>query len=310
MDDSPRLSGEEWQLWADRLLKRHYGPGEYQTVPDNQKGDAGIEGFTISSGHAYQAYGPEEPLTTDQRLKKHQKKMSDDIRKFIQNRDTLAAILGDVKIRRWILLVPYFDSKQIVGHAAKKTEEVIAANLSYVHNDTFRVMIEDEETFIVERDQLLNANLTTLSVVSEQMMPGAIADWADEHDALVRTLDEKTRRLPTLHDDRARRTFRDLIIKHFLEGQNSLEELRKYPTIYEKIRRAKSERERYLATEVMLATGSVSEILRAVLEDTREVVKSEVLNMSVNTLDAVAWEAVADWLIRCPLDFPRGVPDG
>lgn len=61
MDELP-LSGNDWQEWVDKLLQRHYGPGEYQKVPDKDKGDAGIEGFTVNSGHAYQAYGPEEPL--------------------------------------------------------------------------------------------------------------------------------------------------------------------------------------------------------------------------------------------------------
>lgn len=58
-----RLTGEGWQNSANKLLATYYGPTEYQRVQDNDKGDAGIEGFTITSGHAYQAHGCEEPLS-------------------------------------------------------------------------------------------------------------------------------------------------------------------------------------------------------------------------------------------------------
>jgi hypothetical protein len=98
---------------------------------------------------------------------------------------------------------------------------------------------------------------------------------------------------------------RNQIIKHYLEGQNVLEELRKYPTAFEAIKIAKSERERYLATEVYLETGSPPEVLRKALNDIKETVRNQVPSISDPTIDAVAWEAVSDWLIRCPLDFPN-----
>ncbi|MFX1700294.1 hypothetical protein [Paraburkholderia sp. A1RO-5L] len=103
------------QNWANQLLSCHYGPANYQVVPDNDKGDAGIEGFTVSCGHAYQAYGCEEPLTTKARFIKQRTKMTDDVAKFIKNKSALSKIFGTVKITRWILFVPYFDSKEIVA---------------------------------------------------------------------------------------------------------------------------------------------------------------------------------------------------
>src|SRR5437588_2907309 len=137
----PRLCGEEWQNWANKLLTCHYGPTNYQKVPDNDRGDSGIEGFTITEGHAYQAYGCEgEPLKTADRYEKHRDKVTEDINKFIQNQAILSKIFGLVKITRWVLFVPYFDSKEIVIHASKKTTEVLDAKLPYV-SDTFRVSV-------------------------------------------------------------------------------------------------------------------------------------------------------------------------
>ena len=306
MDNSPRLSGEEWQKWADSLLQRYYGPGEYQRVPDNQKGDAGIEGFTIATGHAYQAYGPEEPLSTDERYKKLRQKTSDDIKKFIENKDKLAPLFGEVKIKRWILFVPYFDSKDIIDHASKKTKEVIAANLPYVDNANFRVVIEQEEAFAVERDQLINVGNDKLLIIPGAVSPEAIADWVGTYDVLVTRLTKKLERLPSCQNEDQLRKLRDNFIKHFLEGQNVLEDLRQYPEIYESIRRAKSERERYLATENMFSVASPPERLKEALDQFR-LTLSEIRGVSTHTIDAVIYEAIADWLIRCPLDFPSRV---
>ena len=63
----PRLCGEDWQEWANKILAVHYGPTEYQQIPDHHRGDAGLEGFTRTDGHAYQAYGCEEPISTPDR---------------------------------------------------------------------------------------------------------------------------------------------------------------------------------------------------------------------------------------------------
>lgn len=306
MDNSPRLSGEEWQLWADRLLQCHYGPAEYQRVPDNHRGDAGIEGFSLSSGHAYQAYGPEGPLSTKARYEKMRKKMTDDLNKFCSNRAILSGIFGRVKIRRWVLLVPYLDSKEIVKHAAEKTRDVISAGLSYVDNMDFRVVVEDEESFAVEKRLLLNIELGSVLIETPELASETISEWAGTNDALIRTLDGKISRLPTLESDESRRQFRDRVVKHFLEGQNTLDELRKYPQIYENLRKAKGGKERYLATEVMLSEGSPSTILQEAIQDFRRLARAEIRGVSESTIEAIVWEAVSDWLIRCPLDFPNG----
>ena len=305
MDSSPRLVGREWQAWSDRLLERRYGPAEYQKVPDRLQGDAGIEGFTISDGHAYQAYGPEEPLATEERYEKHRTKITNDIRKFIVNTKKLAPIFGDVKISRWTLLVPFFDDKKIVSHAAKKTQEVIDADLPYVDAEKFRVMVEHEEAFAIERDALISADLAEIEITPEPLSDLELADWADRNDELVASADAKIALLPTIRTQQARREFRDDIVKHHREGQAVLEELRKHPSAYEAIRKAKSEQERYLKSRGALAEGSPSNIFYEALDRIQDVVKDNVRGVSTYTIERVAWEVVSDWLLRCPLNFPQ-----
>lgn len=287
------LSGENWQRWANRLLTQHYGPTEYQRVPENHRGDAGLEGFS-ADGHAYQAYGPEEPLETTQRYEKHRDKMTRDITKFINNRHILCGLLGATRIRRWVLFVPRFDSREIVSHAAAKTSEVLAANLPYVVADDFRVTVVDEDDFATERDCLIGYSDNTLGIQVDQATQDQVDDWADNNDALVKVLDRKVVKLPTLKTVRDRRTFRDMLLKWYLEGQDILGTLRSYTTVYEKVIAAKSHRENYLATSSLATSGTPSEVLASALKAYMETAKQEAKTLSDMTIEALAHEAVSD----------------
>ncbi|HXS97823.1 MAG TPA: hypothetical protein VN736_24660 [Candidatus Limnocylindrales bacterium] len=299
----PRLSGEDWQNWANRLLTCHYGPTNYQKVPDNDRGDAGIEGFTLSEGHAYQAYGCEgEPLKTLGRYQKQRNKMTDDIGKFIANRALLQKLLGAVEVTRWVLFVPYYDSKEIVMHAANKTEEVLKAQLPYV-GQGFHVAIVHEEDFVIERDRLINAGTTTLQVASQPATPEQITDWTSSNDALAAKLQEKLARLPTLTTDEARQRFHGTVLKWYLEGQAILEALRKYPQVYEKVVGAKAHRENFLVMATV-SGDAPQKILTSALHELLSTVQAEVRELHSFSAEALAHEAVADWLLRCPLDFP------
>ena len=300
MDSSPRLVGEDWQRWCDQLLQLYYGPGEYQKIPDNQQGDAGLEGFS-NSGHAYQAYGPDEPLATDQRYKKHRTKITNDIRKFIENEDILSQIFGTVKIKRWILLVPFFDSKEIVKHASKKTKEVIDRKISYVDTD-FQVMVQDEDAFAREREQLVKAGLTSISVNGD-VADLEIEEWADENNELISTLDAKISHIKTISPDSNKFKIRNEMIKLYLNGQNVLNDIREYPSVYENIITVTRERERYLATETIMSSTSNHQIFLDSLDKIKNTLASDVPGVARGTLESLAWGTLADWLIRCPLDF-------
>jgi len=306
MDNSPRLSGDDWQDLANQLLELRYGPGEYQQVPDNRAGDAGIEGFTIREGHAYQAYGPEEPLSTDKRYKKLRTKMTNDIKKFIDNRQILTKLFGDVSISRWILLVPHFDDKRIVEHASKLTEKVLAENLPYVNEQDFRLIVKSESDFPIELEELLRRGLTDVDIVVPDATEESILEWQSSHGPEVATLDDKAMRIPTLDTELKRKRFRRRMLKHYLEGQNAREELHQnHPKLYEDVRHLKSQKEKYLQTETMLASAPNNQVLTDTINDIKNSLENEVGGLSPGTAQALAYESAADWLIRCPLDFPE-----
>jgi len=301
----PRLCGDEWQDWANKLLTAHYGPADYQRIPDNDKGDSGLEGFTISLGHAFQAYGCEEPLTTQARYEKQRIKMTEDVGKFIRNQEKLARIFGSMKVTRWILFVPYYDSKEIVAHAATKTDEVVNAKLPYVA-DSFRVKVCHEEDFVIARDQLIMAGTRALDVITDPATLDQVTRWADANDEQATTLEEKLARLPSLSNAQRRAAFRNDVLKWYLEGQAILNALRSYPEVYEKVIRTKSHRESFLT--MAAATGSTAgQTLQASIDALKEAMAKEIRELHAFSAEKLVHEAIADWLLRCPLDFPDAI---
>lgn len=298
----PRLSGVEWQDWANRILSTHYGPMEYQQIPDSDSGDAGIEGFTRTEGHAYQAYGCQEPIGTRERYEKQRDKMTEDVGKFINNHSTLRGFFGAVKITRWALFVPYFNSKEIVSHAAKKTDEVRAAGLSYVAS-SFHVCVCQQSDFAAVDQQLINSKLRRIQIKADQPTPKQIAQWEECNQGPLKTLREKLLRLPTLRDDAERDKFHSKILDWYLSGQEILDSLRAYPETYAKLKSAKSHRESFLIAGMVSGSASHSRLTQSINE-LRAAFEEEVGELHKFSAESLAYEAVADWLLRCPLDFP------
>lgn len=187
----------------------------------------------------------------------------------------------------------------------KRQEQLNAANLPYV-GDGFRVMVMEEKDFAKERDELTMLRPNSIDVTGEPATAQDVQDWAANNDPLISTLDGKVARLPTITTHARRIAFRDEMIQHFLYGQNVVRALQKaYPISYDRVVRVKYGKERYLRTTSMIATGNPATILTDTIGKLREAIENEKCGVTSGTADALTYEAVADWLLRCPLDFPE-----
>ena len=295
------LQGKDWEDWANQLLSVHYGPAEYSRVPDKQQGDAGIEGFTLSDGHVYQAYGCEEPISVPARFIKQRDKMTRDLNKFVNNQASLEKLFGDTKIKKWILFVPKYDSKDILSHAAKKTKEIKLLKLPYVHSQ-FKVTVCDESDFATEKEQILNNKSDQLDFEIGETAETEIEAWTEENDDLVATIDEKLLRLTTLQTDAKRLQFRNSILQWYLQGQELLDSLRvDSPSVYGTVVKVKSQRESYLVAD-SLAAKTPEDQFGLAINKLLTSLRAEAKQLSESSAEGLAHEAVADWIIRCPFD--------
>jgi hypothetical protein len=302
------MHGDEWQNWANQLLTKHYGHENYVKIPDTE-GDGGLEGFTRKEGHAFQAYGAESGKTAKQLYEAQRDKMTEDINKFIKKRDLLSKILGDTKITCWILFVPRSSLKDLIAHANEKTKEVVAAKLPYVA-DGFYVTVCDEDHFASERDRLLAYKSDAILIETETPDQATVDKWAATNDGLILTLNEKLRKLSTCPTEKARSKFRhDILIWH-VEGQNLLDLLRnRSNTAYEQVVKTKGQFEKRLSS-IQMSTPNSAEVFQQTLKEFLTTLQQVVKSLSALNASSLAHEAVADWLLRCPLDFPNGGDNG
>ena len=294
--------GDDWEKYIQLLLKQHYGSGNYQEIPAKHGGDFGIEGYSMD-GQVYQCYAAQEPLSTKDRYEKQRDKITTDIGKFISNKLELANIFGETLIRRWILVVPNSESAQLMQHASKKAREVLSAHLPYVADD-FKVIISTDSCFEKEIQELAYIGSIDIELPDVEITSEDCDNWITDNEGLVGNLNRKTRKIPRLDSDEKRNEFINLIVSHYLRGQNSLEHFNKnYPDFYARLECCKRTYERQLATLSLISDTSAPQHLSESLEKYKAELKEAVRSLPNTAIDNLGWEGISDWLIRCPLDF-------
>jgi len=294
--------GEEWENYIQLLLKRHYRPGNYQEVPAKHKGDFGIEGYS-TNGCSYQCYATQEPCPTQQRYEAQRDKITTDINKFIQNKPELVRLFGGTPIRRWILIVPVFESALLVQHASKKSEEVLKAKLPYVADD-FKVIIDTDSCFAKEINELVNSGVIPVENQNINVDPEDRHDWITSNNGLVGNLSQKAQKISRLAKDGKIEDFKILIIDHYLRGQNLLALFSKnYPDIYARLDNCKRMYECELNTLSLINSDPATQHLNEALTRYSEKLQNSAPNLPITTIQALGWEGISDWLMRCPLDF-------
>lgn len=290
---------KEWEEHVNDLLRIKHGQENYVPIPDGHNGDAGIEGYSFC-GNAYQSYCPEELCPLADLYEKQRDKITIDIGKFIADKDgKISKIIGDTKIRRWILVVPNHLSKHLNAHATTKTKEVIEANPPYIDTSDFHILVWDRSTFKVEESQLLEQGIRVLRLEKHEISDNEISVFNEDRSEFLKNIDMKLAKLknaPATKIEKARAA----MLKNAIHAQNMLSYLKQdYPEYHAQIMSGVMEREQTLPIE------SFDEIQKSPMQQT--VVLKELLakksNLHEDNLDCIASGTVADWIMRCDLDF-------
>jgi hypothetical protein len=137
--------GEEWEAYCLQLIRWEYGVENVQEVPARHGGDLGIEAFT-RNGVAIQCYASRSAIGVKQRYEHQRNKLTEDLAKLERYQGDLIRTLGGIRIRSYLYMVPLLDSRQIVQHAAAKSEEYRAKGLPHLHED-FRIVVVTDDAF-------------------------------------------------------------------------------------------------------------------------------------------------------------------
>jgi hypothetical protein len=293
----------EWEDHVQLLLKRKYRiPGTYQHVPDTN-GDHGIEGYAID-GTAYQCYSAQNWTDSKSLYEKQRNKMTEDIGKFIANATELAKLLGSVKIKIWNFMVPYYSNKEILKHA--KVKESLVRNTKLTHADkNFTVSVITEDDFLVERQELANAGLSSFDVSFQKVPQKALDKWLQSANnvSLISNLNSKALQIVGSDSGPKLTKFRLGVIRNYINGDIVLKQLEhELPDTFRHVKALKDQKEADLDTETTTLTLVPSAMFNETLKSYHAQL-SKTPGLSENATRAIANEAVADWLLRCPLEF-------
>lgn len=283
------------------LLKRHYPPGQYQQIPDTVGGDCGLEGFSLD-GSAYQCYAAQEWVDSRDLLTKQKNKMTDDVGKFVKNKEKLSKLLGAVKVSHWNFVVPYWNDKELIEHAAKKTKQVLDEDLPHAA-DTFRISILTQDDFAVEAQSLANVNLWRFDSAAPSVSPEKLAEWIEQRSniGLVANVRQKATRLTEGKPIEQRERLQARIIANYIGGNVVLGKLeRDLPETYAKVIDYKAGKEANLEAESAITNKVPSEFFEATLQEYRAEL-TKVPGIGPNAANTLAWEAISDWVLRCPM---------
>jgi len=294
----------EWENHVQLLLKRKYRTlGTYQHIPADTHGDHGLEGYAID-GTAYQCYSAQNWTDSKSLYEKQRNKMTEDIGKFISNETELVKMLGSVKIKIWNFVVPYYSNKEILKHAKVKEALIRKANLTHATND-FTVSVITEDDFSVERQELATAGLSSFDVNLQKVPQEALDNWLQNANnvSLVSNLNQKAVQITGANSGPKLTKFRLGIIRNYINGDIVLKQLEHdLPDTFKVVQALKEQKEADLDTETTTMKLVPSDMFNATLDSYRSQL-SKTPGLSENATRAIANEAVADWLLRCPLEF-------
>lgn len=292
--------GNDWQKKAEILLSLKYGK-EFQRVPDDHKGDWGIEGYTMS-GYAFQCYAPNK-LYSVQELYQHQRsKISADISKFKKNSEQLGKLVRPKRFSHWIFLTTKHSSKYLNQHASNKAEE-IRNSCSHVTED-FQILIHEGQNYFrreIPDYQRLNPETLRLEVPepNQRELRLLLQKDSDAYVTLIRKLRDGGVR------DRSIATTAERYILSYSSGKSILEDLKKAaPEVREnvdkRIRSMEIDIENKYSSGVNLNFNEINSDLKNFKSDLE---KCTAGYLDANAIDYIARGTISDWLIRCPMDF-------
>ena len=304
----PALAGmwdpNEWELFACGLLQDRHGAINLMSVPARHKGDHGIDYYCLRDGVAYQCYAVQEPCEVVDRAEKQKAKITSDLGKLRTNAAEIQRLFGNAKISRWILVVPVHDSSDVNKHLTKKTSEVKGWTIPFV-DAGFEALIQDLKSFDSASVAARNLGRSTIILAEQPPTGQQIVQWTAASDPLVARLTEKMRKRASSANEVELNSLVNDAVEWFLERENALDVLRNdAPQLFEMLFGVITRHTERLRLYGPPASGAAGAILRTELETLIAEFIACVPNFSDSSAQQLALGTVADWLMRCPLDFP------
>jgi hypothetical protein len=296
-----QIDGKEWQDFVITLLFLRYGANLIE-IPDKDRGDGGIEAYSLTDGHAFQCYAPEGFNSVPQTAEKHKDKINKDLNKF-KVVAKLAPLLANTKISRWLLVVPDHCSASVVAHCNKKTEEIksLSPALPYVASDFQVLAVGGHKFFAAEIAEMASKGGFQVEAAESPVEETELTLFSEHNNEWTENLNRKLKKLPTLSSTDEVKDLSNRLLTMYLEGSNAAQFYEdNFPNIADRVRFLKQQRAKALRIDSKLKPLTI-----AGTRESFEIELESVPSLGRSTARILSYAAVAEWLMLCPLD-PKG----
>lgn len=309
--------GDQWESFCHTCLKfRHqkdnYKPVDavsYKPIDEKDKGDYGLDGFTFT-GIAYQCYLPEKQYS-DKELYEHlYSKIRTDINKLNTYKDKIEPLLNGVKIKTWYFTTPKIIYSTDFHRLCNNYEnDLKALNLSFIDID-FKIGFVDLDNLKPETNIFFNSYNDSLNFGTEIPDSQIIEDYKTktENNYLINNALRKNAKLfPEDGNDYSINIIdkTNYTIEDYLIGEDIKKQWSDILDIeYEKFLKIKSALERIIKSQSTVPfpdRNKKIEEIRKMLVDKLSIEFPKLLNEADK--ENLASSIIADWIMRCPLDF-------
>ncbi|MEW8050036.1 MAG: hypothetical protein AB2809_06610 [Candidatus Thiodiazotropha sp.] len=297
-------NGNTWEALFQQIFKKRYGEEGYQEMVASP-GDFGIEGYTKSTGLAFQCYCPDKQYTQQELYEKQRDKITKDLGKIKKFENQLKNRLGDTKLTQWIFVTPEVNQNYLLAHAQTKQDEARKWGLSILDKD-FTVLVRDGEFYSTEISHFQTINGEKL--VFDESIPSLsfherTHDLSDYENNIRRKNKIRCDYESTKNENKLKK-INDLTIKKWLEGEGVIKRIESSaPKIYHHLARVISQYEDEVAELSLSWQGKAEELTNNVRENLYIRLQEELPDMSPTDQRRISDHMVAKWIALCPLDY-------
>lgn len=302
-------NGDQWEEFCHSCLKIKHQNDNYKSVEANNGGDYGLDGFT-TSGIAYQCYCPEKKYSNKELHEHLRDKLRVDITKLKTYKDKLGSLLNGVKIKTWNFTTPrLLTTPDFIVLCNKHENEVKSWNLDFIDTN-FEIGIKDKDYFLPEIPVIFQTYNKAIEFKHQIPNSIVIEEFKKENNnnqLVSNVLDKNSKLFPNNGTDYSSQIVRrtSLTIKDYIMG----EDLKKQwadilDREFERFLRLLSALEQEVEIQSTLPIENKSEKINQLKANIVDKLGKEFPKL-LNEADKerLAASIIADWLMRCPLDF-------
>lgn len=298
------FNGDSWEELIQICLRLKYESEQYQSIPASP-GDFGIEGFT-RTGKVFQCYCPDNNMTSAALYEKQRDKITKDVNKLSLYQDRLLQIFDGTKIKEWIFVTPEYRMKELVIHCNNKVEELRQLNLPFIDDD-FRVIIHDIGNFTKEIPIALNGGSQKLMINPKISSTGTMTSWKEQENELVgNAIRKHTKRFPADMNGVTKKVndLTENTIKSYFDRESILSRWQRlHPQDYDKYLILISQVEETVKEQCMFPSDNNNELYKSLRTLVDKKLRENFTYLDDTTITNLTNGVIADWLLRCPLDF-------